>query len=136
MGEPIACESAAWGDYNNDGLIDVFLCGEYNKAAPIGVAVERAKPLPALSQSGEGKFVDVAAEAGVINDRFAKGAVWGDYDNDGLPDLFVSNMNDDGRLYHNEGHERFRDVTEAMGLLGPEAGGRPALELPLPVLGF
>ena len=41
---------------------------------------------------GDGTFVDVAAEAGVVNERCAKGSAWGDYDGDGRLDLFVSNM--------------------------------------------
>src|SRR5262249_48778752 len=69
---------------------------------------------------GSGKFVDVAVDAGVTNERIAKGAVWGDYDDDGLLDLFVSNMGDTSRLYHNEGNERFKDVTEQAGILKPD----------------
>ena len=56
----------------------------------------------------------------MTNERFAKGAVWGDYDDDGLLDLFVSNMSESSRLYHNEGNESFKDVTEQAGILTPD----------------
>jgi hypothetical protein len=123
LGEPIASESAAWGDYNNDGFIDVFVCGEFHKnEAPTGEGQSLSRALSRnlcrlYRNRGDGTFVDVAAGAGVTNGRFAKGAVWGDYDNDGRLDLFVSNLNDTGRLYHNEGNETFRDVTEEAGLV-------------------
>ena len=119
LGVPIASESAAWGDFNNDGLLDVFVCGELN-AADAGTGGSTRDPrnrCRLYRATGHGRFVDIAPLAGVTNDRVAKGAVWGDYDNDGLPDLFVSNMGAPSRLYHNEGHERFREVTEQAGIL-------------------
>lgn len=76
-------------------------------------------------------FVNVAAELG-ITDKFPNGGeaskkfiiettgsglAWIDYDNDGLPDLFVlSGEGGTNRMYHNEGHGRFRDVTDSVGL--------------------
>ena len=48
--------------------------------------------------------------AGVTNGRYAKGSAWGDYDGDGRLDLFVSNMGQECRLYHNEGDGKFKDV--------------------------
>ena len=79
---------------------------------------------------GDGTFVDVAAQAGVENERCAKGSAWGDYDGDGRLDLFVSNMGGPRRLYHNEGDGTFRDVA-------PELGDRrAAARLRLLVLGL
>ena len=115
LGEPIASESAAWGDFNNDGLVDVFVCGEF-KGKDDADPRNRCR---LYRNQGKGKFVDVASAAGVTNERFAKGAVWGDYDDDGLIDLFVSNMGEAGRLYHNEGNETFKDVTEQTGISTP-----------------
>ena len=123
---PIASESAAWGDFNNDGKIDVFVCGEFrSRSSSSGSSQPGDPPDPRnkcrlYRNQGDGKFVDVASVAGVTNDRFAKGAVWGDYDDDGLLDLFVSNIGESSRLYHNEGNERFKDVTEEAGLLTPD----------------
>jgi hypothetical protein len=126
LGVPIACESAAWGDFNNDGHVDVFLCGEFRaRDSSSGSSQLDSAPDPRnrcrlYRNQGNGTFVDVAAAAGVTNERFAKGAVWGDYDDDGLLDLFVSNMGASSRLYHNEGNETFKDVTEQAGIFTPD----------------
>jgi hypothetical protein len=64
----------------------------------------------------------VAASAGLLNKQCAKGAAWGDYDGDGLLDLYVSNMGGPSRLYHNEGKGRFVDVAPTLGVTGPEHG--------------
>ena len=94
LGEPISSESAAWGDYDDDGLVDVFVCGEYMADLSGG---PNSRPAPRnrcrlYHNLGDGRFVDVAAEAGVLNEYRAKGSVWGDYDGDGRLDLFVSNL--------------------------------------------
>jgi hypothetical protein len=122
LGVPIATESAAWGDYNNDGLLDLFVCGEFRAGtdAAGGSPPDPRNRCRLYRARDDGKFVDVAPQAGVTNDRFAKGAVWGDYDDDGLLDLFVSNMGAPSRLYHNEGNERFQDVTAQAGILTPD----------------
>jgi hypothetical protein len=123
LGELIATESAAWGDYDNDGLIDLFVCGEYQAPADGGPPDPRNR-CRLYHNEGHGKFRDVAAEAGVTNERYAKGAVWGDYDNDGLLDLFVASMREPmpNRLYHNEGHGKFRDVAVELGVTGTPGG--------------
>ena len=71
---------------------------------------------------GDGTFVDVADKAGVQNERWAKGSAWGDYDNDGRLDLFVSNMEGPARLYHNRGDGTFVDVAPDLGIVGPPHG--------------
>ena len=55
------------------------------------------------------------ASAGVTNERWAKGAVWGDYDDDGLIDLVRFEHGRGGRLYHNEGNGTFNDVAREHG---------------------
>jgi hypothetical protein len=57
--------------------------------------------------------------AGVTNERWAKGAAWGDYDDDGRIDLYVSNMNGPNRLYRNNGDGTFTDVAPELGMTGP-----------------
>ena len=69
--------------------------------------------------NGDGTFTDVAESAGVGNDRFGKGVAWGDYDDDGRPDLFISNMGQANRLYHNNGDGTFTDVAETLGVTEP-----------------
>ena len=88
LGEPIASQSAAWGDYDNDGLLDLYVAGEYHDRTPRPLNHGRL-----YHNRGNGTFENVADKAGVINERWAKGAVWGDYDDDGDLDLYVSNMN-------------------------------------------
>lgn len=124
LDEPIATESAAWGDYDNDGLIDLFVCGEYFGVSD-GIASASAQPddrnrCRLYHNLGNGKFVDVAAQANVRNEHCAKGAVWGDYDNDGRLDLYVSNMYGPvpARLYRNEGNGTFRDMAADLGITG------------------
>jgi FG-GAP-like repeat/ASPIC and UnbV len=128
LGEPISSESAAWGDYDNDGRLDVFVCGEYRtKSDPEADESSAHQGDPRnhcrlYHNEGNGKFVDVAATAGVENLRWAKGAVWGDFDNDGLLDLFVSNMQGPARLYHNRGDGKFVDVATDLDITGPPHG--------------
>ena len=76
LGEPIATESAAWGDYDNDGLVDLFVCGEF---LPPGVQPTTTLGDPRnrcrlYHNQGDGTFEDVAAKAGVLNERCAKGS--------------------------------------------------------------
>jgi hypothetical protein len=128
LADLIATESAAWGDYDHDGRLDLFVCGEY--LPPAGGAAAGSgtgEPDPRnrcrlYHNEGNGKFVDIAAQAGVVNERWAKGASWGDYDNDSRLDLFVSNMDGPPRLYRNLGDGRFEDVAHSLGIEGPPHG--------------
>ncbi len=100
--------AAAWADYDNDGWVDLF------------VACERQEHR-LYRNRGDGTFEDVAARAGLRADvaRVAKGCCWLDYDNDGFPDLFIDNLGEYARLYHNERDGRFAEVTTPMGIDGP-----------------
>ena len=111
-------QSAAWADYDNDGDLDVYVGNEWtdNFAAPSQLFENR----------GDGTFVDVAARAGVTNERFTKGVVWGDFNGDRFPDLYVSNLNGGNRLYRNLRDGRFRDDADAAGVDAPWAS-YPAL---------
>jgi hypothetical protein len=124
MAEPISSESASWGDYDNDGLVDLFVCGEYPVPRP---DMETPTPDPRnrcrlYHNLGHGKFANVAADAGVAATLYSKGSAWGDYDSDGRLDLYVSSMMGPGRLFHNEGFGVFRDVAPELGVTGPEHG--------------
>jgi len=123
LAEPIASESAAWGDYDNDGLLDVFVCGEY--LPPGGPESSGARDprnrCRLYHNQANGTFKNVAQAAGVTDERCAKGSAWGDYDGDGQLDLFVSNMGQECRLYHNEGNGKFRDVAPELGVTGPSS---------------
>ncbi|HEV3166158.1 MAG TPA: CRTAC1 family protein, partial [Isosphaeraceae bacterium] len=124
LAEPIATESAAWGDYDNDGFVDLFVCGEYHLppfGQPDDATTAESDPRNhsrLYHNQGNGTFVDVADKAGVRDDLCAKGSGWGDYDGDGRLDLFVSNMGGPSRLYQNKGDGTFRDVALDVGIHG------------------
>ena len=114
LAEPIASQSAAWGDYDNDGFLDLFVAGEFHDQP-----FDARNRCRLYRNRGDGTFVDVAVAAGVENERWAKGASWGDYDGDGFLDLYVSNMNGPNRLYRNKGDGTFLDVAPGLGLTEP-----------------
>ena len=127
LGLPIATESAVWGDYDGDGRLDLFVCGEFVPVPSSDPARPPGKPDPRNAcrlyhNEGDGTFLDVAPKARVENKRWAKGSAWGDYDDDGRPDLFVSNMGSPPRLYHNEGNGTFLDVAPVAGIDGSPHG--------------
>ena len=115
LGEPIASQSAAWGDYDNDGLLDLYVAGEYDLrqvATPLNLC-------RLYRNRGDGTFENVAEKAGVLNAGFAKGVAWGDYDDDGDLDLYVSNMMGPNRLDRNNGDGTFTDVAPELGVTEP-----------------
>ena len=100
-------------DFDNDGWLDIYLVNGSTFAAQAGKA---PAPHAALFHNNhDGTFTDVAAKAGVVNDRWGFGAVVGDFDNDGWPDLFVSNFGA-SRLFHNNHDGTFTDVAEKAGV--------------------
>ncbi len=100
-------------DYDNDGWLDIYLVNGSTNEALTGKA---PAPHAALFHNNhDGTFTDVAAKAGVTNDRWGFGVAVGDYDNDGLPDIYVANFGKN-RLYHNNGDGTFTDVAEKAGV--------------------
>jgi len=98
--------AAAWGDFNNDGYLDLYVVN--SGSDPVGKG-----PNFLYRNNGDGTFTDVAASVGVddVVVSRGRGAAWADYDADGFLDLFVTN-GEDGTdfvsgpqfLYHNEGN--------------------------------
>jgi len=105
-------QTAGWADYDNDGDLDLYIGNESTPAL-------RA-PCQLFKNNGDGTFTDVAKDAGVENFRWAKGVSWGDYDGDRFPDLYVSNLAGDNRLYRNGGDGRFVDVAPGLDLTRPK----------------
>ncbi len=100
-------------DYDNDGWLDIYLV---NGSTYDALAGKTASPHSALFHNNhDGTFTEVAQKAGVTNDRWGYGCAVGDYDNDGWPDLFVTN-NGNNRLYHNNHDGTFTDVAEKAGV--------------------
>ncbi|RRA48252.1 CRTAC1 family protein [Acidipila sp. EB88] len=100
-------------DYDHDGWLDIYLVSGSTADAESGKATP---PHAALFHNNhDGTFTDVAAKAGVANDRWGFGVVVGDYDNDGWPDIYVTN-NGANRLYRNNHDGTFTDVAEKAGV--------------------
>jgi len=96
-------------DYDNDGWLDIYLVNGSTYKALDG---KESPPQAALFHNNhDGTFTNVAAKAGVTNDRWGFGAVVGDFDNDGWPDIYVTNFGKN-RLYHNNHDGTFTDVAE------------------------
>jgi hypothetical protein len=119
---------AAWADYDRDGNLDLFVA-RYVKTDPHhlpdpaktfgykGVLVELPDSLEGetdflFRNRGDGTFEDVSEKAGVQDPHklHGMGVVWGDYDNDGWPDLFVTNDAGWNFLYHNKQDGTFEEV--------------------------
>ena len=108
---------AAWGDYDGDGWLDLYIC---DIAGPLTASEEEL----AAGQGGnrlyrnntKGGFTDVTAEAGVGFKGQSMAAAWADFDNDGRLDLVTTTY---GRLilYRNLGDGHFEDVSERLGLV-------------------
>lgn len=100
-------------DYDNDGWLDIYLVNGSTLEARAGNA---PPPHAALFHNNhDGTFTDVTARAGVANDRWGTGCVIGDFDNDGSPDLYVTNVGPN-RLYRNNHDGTFTDVAVKAGV--------------------
>lgn len=103
-------------DFDGDGWQDIYFVNGrdlYGRGIPA---------VNALYQNNHnGTFTDVTDKAGVPGTGYGLGCVWGDFDNDGFPDLFVTQY---GRnvLYRNNGNGTFTDVTDKAGVGGIESG--------------
>jgi hypothetical protein len=100
-------------DYDNDGLLDIYLLNGSTIAAERGK--EKAARAALFHNLGNWKFEDVTDKAGVANERWGMGVAVGDYDNDGFADIYVGNFGT-SRLYHNNGNGTFTDVASKLGV--------------------
>ncbi|UCE07537.1 MAG: VCBS repeat-containing protein, partial [bacterium] len=102
LGLPGGGEAAVWGDYDNDGNLDIYV-------------VRNLIPNLLFHNDGDGTFTETALLAGVGHQGRGRAAAWGDYDNDGALDLFVANAGPNV-LYHNSGDGTFKDLTRGSGV--------------------
>lgn len=113
-------QTAAWGDVDNDGWLDLYIGNESTPRDPHpGQLYLSSGPV-----DGGPTFVDVAPTAGVTADGFVKGVALGDVDNDGWLDLYVSKIGGDNQLFRNLGIDdggavRFEERGRAAGVQEP-----------------
>lgn len=115
-------QTAAWGDYDGDGRLDLVIGNE--SQPPFN-----PHPSELFRNNGGGTFTDVSLNLGRPDLGYVKGVAWGDFDNDGDPDLYFSLLGDDNVLLRNDGPRPFHgpsgedwlftDVTAAAGVAGP-----------------
>ena len=99
---PVRARSTAFADFDKDGFIDVYVVNENSQNI--------------LYRNVNGRFFeDVTQIMNVAYSGSGRGCIWGDYDNDGDPDLFVTNIGATNVLFRNDGNG-FKDVTKISGL--------------------
>lgn len=137
--------STAFGDYDRDGDLDLYVANylEFDVKNPPadsplcryrGIKVQCGPrglvPTPDrfYENQGDGRFVDRTRASGVadVNPYYGLGVVWGDYDNDGDPDIFVANDSTPNFLFQNRGDKTFSEVALAAGVALSEDGREQA----------
>jgi hypothetical protein len=133
---PLWSVGAAWADVNNDGFLDLFVVNYLSwdrqkepdcrvNGKPEYCHPRYFKPLPdqLFQNNGNGTFTDISESSG-IRAYPGKGmaVAVADYDNDGLPDLFVTNDKNFNFLFHNKGNAHFEEVAFEAGVALPEHG--------------
>ncbi|MFQ5876311.1 MAG: FG-GAP-like repeat-containing protein [Acidobacteriota bacterium] len=114
-------QTAAWADYDNDGWLDLFIGNETMEGDP--------HPSALYHNNGDGTFTDRSINLGDTALGYVKAVVWGDFNNDGRQDLFVSVLDGDNLLFRNDGPRnergpggedwRFTEVAREAGVVGP-----------------
>jgi hypothetical protein len=103
---PYTSFGAGWVDYDNNGLLDLFIAnGDVKRCEPnTEYPFPYRQPNQLMRNDGKGKFVDVSAEAGpaLLLREISRGAAFGDVDNDGDTDVLITNLNGTMRLLRNE----------------------------------
>jgi ASPIC and UnbV/FG-GAP-like repeat len=114
--------TASWSDFNLDGYLDLFVGYESYSKLTRGPS----HPSKLFVNNRDGTFTEVAAKVGIEVDDFVKGASWGDVNNDGLPDLYLSVIYGRNKLFLNRGGKsidawRFEETAAAAGVQLPIA---------------
>lgn len=104
-------------DYDNDGWPDIFLVNGEVLPEPGDKATAPMVTSHLLHNNHDGTFSDTTRGSGLTDTGWGQGVCVGDYDNDGLEDMFVTGYGKN-RLYHNEGHGHFKEVAESAGVAG------------------
>jgi len=121
-------EGAAWGDYDGDGLVDLYLASYERPRTETFTEYGVGFPDILYHNEGGGVFTDVTADCGMAppfgEHLSGRGVNWGDFDNDGDLDIFVSNYRlQENFLWRNEGDGSFVNVAPELGVSGRETDG-------------
>tara|TARA_B110000091_G_scaffold138346_1_gene147910 strand:- start:241 stop:2211 length:1971 start_codon:yes stop_codon:yes gene_type:complete len=110
----ITTEGSSWGDYDNDGDLDLYICRYHESSSDLGVEFRNVL----LRNEGGFIFTDVSEESGTdIFFRFSFQSVWYDWDMDGYLDLFVINdKNGANSFFHNLQNGQFEEIASEIGL--------------------
>lgn len=107
-------QTASWGDFNNDGWLDLFIGNE---------SAEGFNHISELYQNnGDGTFSDVAQAHNINAIGFIKAVIWGDINNDGFLDLYISRLGEPNLLFQNSGPENnyhFKEISKKSGVTEP-----------------
>ena len=121
---PGPAEAMAACDYDGDGFLDLFIgCSEHPSRPVVGV------PAFLFHNNGKGRFEDVSKASGIAGggNYCTRGAAWGDFNNDGRPDLYVANDRlQPNQLWVNQGDGKFTDEAQTLGVRGTPGTGRYA----------
>jgi hypothetical protein len=102
--------TAQWVDYDCDGNLDLFLANN------LGGLFDRKVQNRLFHNNGDGTFTDVSDAAGLSSIHPTIGSAWGDYNNDGYPDVFISCGVGRGQLFRNNGDGTFTEVSSEAGI--------------------
>ena len=114
-------QTAAWADFDGDGWLDLFVGHEQQG--------KESHPSQLFHNTHDGTFTEVGAANKLADLGFVKGVAWGDFNNDGRPDLYISRKDQPNILFRNDGPKdkahpkpdrwQFTDVTEQAGVAEP-----------------
>lgn len=94
LGAAYPTQTAAWADFDRDGFLDLFIGNESAKGKGVFCELYR--------NNGDGTFTEMAKERGIHVSAIVKGVSWGDINNDGWPDLYVSTLGGNNKLFKNQ----------------------------------
>jgi hypothetical protein len=137
--DPRWSSSAAFADYDGDGWLDLYVTNyvEFDPRNPPAIKDCQYRGIPVhcgpkgflaagdvlYHNNGDGSFSDVTREAGMaVLPAYGLGVMWGDYDNDGDPDLYVANDSMASFLFQNQGNATFREIGASSGVAYSEDG--------------
>ena len=107
-------QTASWGDFNNDGWLDLFI-GNENTGGSNHIS-------ELYQNNGDGTFSEVAQAHNINAIGFIKAVIWGDINNDGFLDLYISRLGEPNLLFQNSGPENnyhFKEISKTSGVTEP-----------------